>query len=661
MLIFTSTASILTGLHGAPASFASTGDFVIVSGGAPTIFSSRVEIGLASSLDSVDKVTDARPETIAFSTWNDVSFVLRGTDLDAEMSVLDRFEPEVVEFVEPPDERTSAMVGSRLLGRLGIEIPSVLPITGSYSSRVEFVTVVGWFESKSYLDDELLVTLEVAGYLADMPKGMASLVSVTTDDPEWLEEVMSPHTARFALFDVRPRTATIVTDDELTMSMSVRNWGSAGGEVSLSLTEGGAPLDERSLTVDAGSTVPVSFNVSFSETGFHSLAVSISGDFPMTALVNVTVVNPYLTVSAPQRAIVNTTFPATVETHDGAPVEGALVEYSLNGESRSAITDEQGIANLTADDSGDCLITATYDGYEGASTTVEVIDPSSYPDAFLPMVRSLTISSSTVTESDTIQATISVENLGASAGVFSIQLLVDSQPHGILDVPLGPVEMKFLAMPVEGLGVGTHTLQVGTFSVEAVVEPWYADEPDIVQLVIRYGGSGVLTDSASVPIYQAAKVSEGNVAVALFSIGAISAMLAFLAISAVFAKEVHESRSTLGILRTLGASRSKMRQLVISQALGYGLIGALAGVLLGLLVSMWITQSGAFFIFGHQLSFETDILLLVMVAVGAVVISGCSAFASAEMAGRETPIASMGEPEPEPLPEKTIEELLGED
>jgi hypothetical protein len=658
--IFTATSSILSGLYSAPSSFSSSGDFVIMSENAPTIFSSQVEVGLASALMSVENITGAWPEIIAFSTWNGVSFVLRGTDLAAFMPRLALSSPSTPELADISISSATALAGVRLMDRLGIEVPCILPVTGSYSSRIEFVEVEGSFETGSYLDDELLVSLEVARHLTNTPKDMASVISVSTDDPEWLAEVLSPEAARFVLLNVRPLATTVVVDEELTISMDVRNWGSEEGDVTVTVSEGAAVLDAHTLTVDGGSTVSVSRNIMFSSTGLHSLDVSISGDFPVTTTVNASVVDPYLTVSAPSRTVLGETFPATVRTYYGAIVEGATVEYHVDGETGTDVTDESGVVEITVGSAGDCVVTAGFEGFTDASRTVEVIDLSTYPSEFLPVVRSFALSSTTVVESDPVVATVSVENMGALSGRFLVPVMLDSQTFTTLNISLGPAEMKSSAMTFESLGVGTHTLQAGTFSYEVVVEPWYADEPDLVQLVIRYGGSGVLSSSASVPVYQAAKISEGNVAVALFSIGAISALLATLAISAVFAKEVHENRGRLGILRTIGASRSQIRRLVLPQALGYGAIGAVAGVFVGLLVTVWLTRSGAFMIFGHQLSLEIDSTLMALAALGAAAISGSSALVSAEVAVRETPIASIRNLGPEPLPERTMEELLGE-
>jgi len=660
IVIFASTASILSGLYSAPESFSSSGDFVIMSEGAPTMFSSRVEAGLASALMSVENVTSAWPEIVAFSTWNGRSFVIRGMDLKAYLPELVNASPSNSHLSGTAVDSITALVGTRLLDRLDMQPPTIIPITGSYASRVAIVNVVGSFESGTYLDDEMLVSLDIARHLTGTPDDMASVISVSTDNPEWLAKVLSPDTPRFVLFDVGPQAATVVRGEDFSISMSVRNWGSEEGDVTIRISEDGQLLDEHSLLVSSGSTVSVSRELTMVSVGQHSIDISVSGDFPMTATVEVSVVDPYLTVSAPSRVLVDETFTVTARTYDGQAAAGAVIGYSVGSSSGTATADSAGEVQLTLGTSGTCVLTAALEGYTAGSKSLPVIDLSTYPDEFLPVVRSFILSSDTVTEAESVVATFSIENTGALSGDVSLPLMLDSRVYSTLPVSLGPADVKTLSVRLEDLAVGTHTLQLSTFSREVVVEPWFADEPDLVQLVIRYGGSGVLSSSSSVPVYQAAKLSEGNVAVALFSIGAISGLLALLAISAVFAKEIRERRSTLGILRTIGASKSQIRRMVLPQALGYGLVGATVGVLIGAAVTVWLSRSGAFLVFGHQLSLEVDASLLVMMAVGAVAISVCSAFVSAETAVRETPIAAIKGLEPEPLPEVDIEELLGE-
>ena len=638
--IFTATSSILSGLHSAPAAFAGSGDRVIYQAGAPTIFSSRVDVGIVPLLLANDEVVDAWPEVVTFSAFNGESFVVRGMDLGS----LDSEGRLVIDWSVPDAQgthRSTSVIGHSLMDRLGIQPPCALPLSGSYASRLELVAVSGSFNDGSYLDDELLVSEDVARYLCGMPVDTASLIALEADDTSWLEEALSPDDARFALFDVRASKTTAVPGETVTIAMEVRNWGAVDGDVVVRVSDGGETVCETEITLAASASEVVECQLTFDSKGVHPLEVELSGDFPCLTLINVSVVDPYLTIAAPSRAFTDTPFGLAVYDNAGCPVQDAEVTYSMGSSGGAVLTDEDGEAMITLSTVGTCSLTASFIGLTAASASVNVTDLSTYPNEFLPAIRSFTTAEEVVSETDDVACTLVVDNSGALSGTFEVAVQVDSSQWTALSIPLGPAEERSSAFSVAGLDVGTHTIQVGSFSLGVVVEPWYADEPDLVQLVLRYGGSGVLSSSASIPIYQAAKVSEGNVAVALFSVGAISALLVSLAICASFAKEVRESRRTLGVLRTLGASRMRVRRIVLPQALVYGFVGSAVGIVAGIAVSMWLTQAGAFVAFGHTLAFDVDTSLLAIVAVGAAAIAVASALASAELAVRETPMASI--------------------
>ena len=276
-------------------------------------------------------------------------------------------------------------------------------------------------------------------------------------------------------------------------------------------------------------------------------------------------------------------------------------------------------------------------------------------------MRSFALSAEAISESEAIEGVVVVENSGSVGGVFDVTVSIDSVSYTVLNAQLDPVEVSTLSFSISGIGLGAHTVQVGTFSFGFFVEPWFADEPDIVQLALRYGGTGIISSSASIPIYEAAKISEGNVAVALFSVGGVSALLTSLAISTVFAKEVRDGRRTLGILRTIGASKSDIRAIVLPQTLLNCLVGAMMGIAAGLILVFMLTEFGAFHAFGHTLSIEPNATLLVVVVLAAAAISVLSSFVSAESAARSTPMSAvrdlddLGSSE-----EMDLEELLSE-
>jgi len=215
-----------------------------------------------------------------------------------------------------------------------------------------------------------------------------------------------------------------------------------------------------------------------------------------------------------------------------------------------------------------------------------------------------------------------------------------------------------LSFSLDGFSIGARTIQVGPFARQLLVRPWFADNPDLVQFVIRYSGSSTLSSSASIPIYQAAKISQGNIAVALFAIGAISALLAALAVTSIFSKELREGRRRLGVLKTIGASRSAIRGMVFPQALENALAGAAIGIALGIIAADQLSRSGVFFLFGHEFALDVNTSLLVLVLFGAVAISVPSALVSATVAVRESAIRSIKRLEEESDEQSRIDELL---
>lgn len=657
MLVFTSAVAVLSGLRKVPEAFAGGDEFVISDSSAPTIFSSRVQLGLVDALRSAPNITGASPETFAFSHWNGVSFVVRG--YGGGFGDVKLVSPEQVVYALPFDQirgdaPDAALVGERLLARLGLVLPYTLPLVGSYSSKLELVKVCGSFKTDTPLDDELLVSNEVARRLSGLRADEVSIIRVSTTAPEWLSELLSPRSARFALFDLHVSSALASPGDAVGVSVCVRNWGGAEGSVAVTIEANGSEPMTELVTLGAHSSCTVRKQVSFESMGRQLVRASISGDFPVVLFANVTVVDPFLTVSAPSRVLLGSAFNATVTDHLGEPVQGCAVVFGQ----QSAFSDPQGRVVLNASEQGTFNIKASLPGYLDGRATVAVLDPSAFPSEFNASVTSFALSPDTIDESGSAHGVAVVENTGLSPGTYRLIVYLDSKAHLAMEVPLQGLSSKTVVFDLEDLSPGTHFVQVGAFSRELVVEPWFSDNPGLVQLVVRYGGATSLSPSGTVPIYQAAKLSEANVSVALSSIGAISALMAALAITGVFSKEVHEGRKKLGILRTIGASRADVRRLVLPQALENAFAGAALGVGLGVAVADLLSRSGAFVLFGHQMALEPDTGLIVLVLLGAVAIGVSSALVSSMVAVRETAISSIKRLEPLPGPGPDAEELL---
>ena len=656
IMIFTTTCSVLVGLRSAPSAFAANEGFAISSSSAPTIFASSVDVSMVSALESIPNITGASPEIFAFSSWNGESFVLRGVILEK----LNKTGPSFKEFELVPGDAgpslTKAYVGSRLLDRLGIQLPFTMPVVGSYSMRLELLNVVGEFETGSSLDDEMLIGLEVARFLTGTPSNKVSIIRVSTSEPEWLSDVLSPSGARFTLFDLYTSKSQVAQSEVATVSVGVRNWGSAAGETGVTFTIDGVSNTTK-VGLNSTQSDRVSLNYSSAELGPHTIEASIGGSFPVRLSANITIVHPYLQLAVQSKIILNGTLAIKVTDHRGTALYGASVTFG----SATNATDGEGNVTFVAGQLGTFQAVANLSGYTDASANITVVDPASYAASFQPLVTSFSLSPSSVKQSESATGQVVVENNGTVGGSVNITVFLDNAGYVVLNVSLAGLESKTVVFKMRDLAVGTHSVQVATFSRELVVQSWVADNPDLVQLVMRYGGSGSLFSAGSVPIYQAAKISEGNVAVALFAIGGISALLAALAITAVFSKEIHEGRRRLGVLRTIGAPRSAIRKLVFPQALETSLAGAGIGIAFGVVIADTISKSDLLVLFGHRFQLDMDTSLLILILLGAMAISVASALASAMMAVRETAITSIRRLEEESGERLDVVELIGDD
>ena len=653
VMIFTATVSVLVSLRSAPEAWAGGGDYTITEAGAPTIFSSQVDAGLLDALVAQPQITGARADTVTFTSWNGTSFVARG--IEGAYGDLEDYAGEVVVIPQAPHSSCeSGIIGERLMDRLGVTPPCKVALVGSYSAKIGFVDVNGWFCSDGPLDDELIISADLARYLSGMPEGKASFITVTTSDPAWLSGLLSPDNARFTMFDMHMSRATVAAGEPLEVSATVRNWGATEGMATVEISLDGAEEDSIDMTLDPSSDGEVVFGWPASGLGYHTVSFTLSGDFPVELNATFEVVQPYLVVSAPSKVALDDRFDVGVGTYDGLPAEGAEVSFM----GQSATAGPGGTVSFLASELGEGTVEASLEGFTDGSAAVSVYDPASFPDEFLPSIASFTVTPSSIMESEETTGVLVVENGGTVAGHFEVEVTVDSSVYATLDIPVEGMSSATGSITLSDLAAGAHTVQAGSYSVEVAVAPWFADEPDLVELVVRYGGSSSVSSSSSLPLYQAAKISEGNVAVALFSIGAVSALVSALAMIAVCAKEVHEGRRTLGVLKTVGASSGAIRKFVFPQALFLGLGGGVAGVLLGIGAVAVLSSFGGLMVFGHELALSLDVRVALLSLLGAVLISMASALATAELAARETTIASIKRLQPEASPPLDVDEIL---
>ncbi len=650
VMIFTSTVSVLVSIRDAPSAFAADKGYVISSPGAPTVFSSIVDVGL------LDYLSEGSPEIFALSSYDGVPFVVRGLDPKI-MADMDSIRTDG----KTGFERDQALIGADLRDRLSVDPPCSLSVTASYQSKFDIVDVVGWFKSSSSLDDELLVPLDLARSLSGMGHDKVSIVRLASVSSE-VEDALMPSGARFAVYGFSSSRSKAVSGEEFELGVSLKNWGTERGKTTLEIHDdlAGNPdlIFSESIELDAGEEVRVVHSFSFDELGTKEFAVSIDGKDPQRLALVVEIVAKYLLVAGPADVALNSTFEVAVTDFAGGPVEGATVAF-LN---QTAVTNSSGIVRLSASELGTHLAVGSVLGFTNGSLVVEVYDVSIYPNEFKPIISGFEVVPIEFMETETGQVRLIVENGGRQAGIFTGTILLDYSTRFIeVGIPLGPGEGKTVYYPLERISPGHHTLSLNASETSFSVFSWYAGDPDLVMLAVKYGGTLKVTPADSIPIAQAAKLTQGDIEVALVSVGGISGVLAALSMTAIFSKEVHEARGKLGILRTIGAPRSAIRRMVVRQSLSFSSTGAVTGIALGLGVSGLLLNSGALMMFGHSLRFDVGMAVAPWILIGTLVICLASSVASAEVAVRATPISSIRKTEEAPPEQKTVDDVLGDE
>ncbi len=659
VMIFTSIISVLDSVNRAPSSFAANEGYVISTPGAPTVFSSSVDVGLAEFLAN-SSLGPGSPEVFAFTSYDGIPFVIRGVELE----LVSKIGPQLT--TTRYDGGTGlhgrdALVGKDLLKRLGLLPPCDLPVTASYRSRLLVLHVVGWTESSSALDDEVLVSLETARYLSGMSQNKVSIVRLASMSSD-LKGALMPTGPRFAIYDFESSKSVVIPDQEFKVSVTVKNWGTRSGAVNVSFADSttlpGETIFNTTVSLNAGVSVQIEHLVTYSEIGDRNIQARIDGDDPQSLEIGIQVVSPFLIVNSPAAVGRNLTFEVTVTDSTYAPLAGARIDF-LN---ETVFTNASGIARLVAYELGNHSINASCSGFSGASSTVNVYDTSASPNEFKPQVSDFVVVPNSFKETESAQVRLIVENRGLQAGVFAGTILLDgSTVIAEVNMTLGPGATGVASYTLGGIRSGHHELTLGSIEYSFDVYPWYASEPDLLLLAIKYGGTLKVSSADTIPIVEAAKISQGDIEVALVSVGAISGMMAALSMTSIFSKEVHEARNKLGILRTIGASSPAIRKLVLRESLIYSVPAAAVGIGLSLLVTAALLSTKQLMVFGHSLRFGVDASVAPWILIGAILICLVSALASAEVAVRATPVSSIRKIEDSGLPPMSVDEVLGDE
>ena len=155
-----------------------TGNIVIIYGAnARSPQTSVISLAVYNELMSMGGVEAVSPEVVSIALLpNDRPIVVRGVD---PSSLKDFVEFRMLDGVFIDDDRYfEAVVGVEASKRLGLKAGDKVLLRSILTGSFIEVEIVGVYESKTSLDDEMLVTLQVAQWLRGLPPNAVSMMRV---------------------------------------------------------------------------------------------------------------------------------------------------------------------------------------------------------------------------------------------------------------------------------------------------------------------------------------------------------------------------------------------------------------------------------------------------------------------------------------------------
>jgi hypothetical protein len=266
-------------------------------------------------------------------------------------------------------------------------------------------------------------TIELSGTIVDSDGGETdtgtTTVTVETADP-----------GPFTVSNLDPVDVETAPEDSLTVSADVTNDGTAEGDTDVRFTLDGTTEATQTVTLDAGETTPVSFDITApTQTGeyVHGIETNdsdVSGDLSVTSdpgPFTVSNLDPVDVETAPEDSL---TVSADV-TNDGTAEGDTDVRFTLDGttEATQTVTLDAGETTPVSFDITAPTQTGEYvHGIEtndsDVSGTLSVINEPNFT------IRSLDPESVSVGQGNTIDVSTTVENTGG-AGEQTISLQID--------------------------------------------------------------------------------------------------------------------------------------------------------------------------------------------------------------------------------------------
>lgn len=220
--------------------------------------------------------------------------------------------------------------------------------------------------------------------------------------------------------------------------------------------------------------------------------------------------------------------------------------------------------------------------------------------------------------------------------LFTGRFLSGLGPSSFHAIRVRTLDPSTLLAFLESSGASVHVAGAGIPRADVnSAAPAVTDER-VANLFLRTGVGGAPADALS----SALEAAADSVRVVAYGIAFLLGALVAMDVHAIQARAFADARTTVAILRSVGAPSGWMRRRILAEGVPLAVLAGTGGAALGLLVGA-LLPPGAVSVFGHAVRSTFDLLTLGLIIVAITAMSATSSLLLLERGLRERPIASL--------------------
>lgn len=561
--------------------------FLVAPPGGRLIGTDTVPAGLTGPLRSLASVRGASAEIYVATAIDGRTVMARGVDPAAFLSM----ENATIARGRAPENAREALAGEGFARAFDLEPGDAIVLPGSFARTGARLTIAGVVDVAGPANEELMISLEAARGLTGVGPKEVHLIRVATFNRTEVKALVESIAPTFTYSDVQLSASTFLPGEQVTMRANLTNWGRIEGVKVVQVRQDGVAIAERAYRVPPFATIPVSVDFAVPRTGTFNITVN------PTFVVEVGTGNLSF-VESPPIVATGQRFTVRIDDQHGNDAAGVWI----NATGVSTVTDASGTASLSITRAGRHLLKAERDLAAGevAVRDIYVIEPG-LENASSGAVVGVVLGAVEYGAARSVHARVELENRGGVAGNVSVPLRVNGTIVAYANATLGAGERNWTSVSFRA-PVGNHTLRAVNGSVNATFRVVPGDDPRIDALLRGYderARSPQISSTSGDSADEYIRRTIGNIGAAVLILSLVSGALASLGAVAILARHIAERRSSLGVVKSLGARDGWLVDVITWEAARYGGVAAALGVGGGVVGALAIDALGVVRAFGH--------------------------------------------------------------